>query len=330
MQQKQIHVTIVTGFLGAGKTTLLNNVIAKYTGKRFAIIENEFGEIGIDADLIVKADSSSIFELSNGCICCSLSDDFYETLSRLFESGRQFDHLLVETTGIADPNGVVGAFMGSEGLQKTFAIDSVICLADAQNIDNVMDTQPEVNKQLALADIVLLNKVDGLSPERVDELTNLIHVINPMAAIYPTCHADITAIDLLDTFAYKGRHVEQSTLSFTNVVFRPAMTQAAASKLRHSVRSEGFSIPGSFDSDAFCGWIEDYLYYNSKTIFRCKGILSFADNDVKYIFQAVGGQYLIESGGKWQPGEQRFSKLVLIGRDINRSLVEETLFSFVH
>lgn len=321
-----IPVTIITGFLGAGKTTLLNNVIKAYPDKKFAVIENEFGAIGIDGGLIVGA-KDNIFELSNGCICCSLSDDFYVTLENLFNSGKKFDHLFIETTGIADPNGVVGAFMSSDALQKAFVIDSVICLADAVTLDDMMDEQPEVNKQLALADIVLLNKVDSVSQQRVKELEELIKVINPMADIYPTSHANIDNIKLLETYAYNRHAVEKSTLSFRNIAFRPNMNSATVSKLKHSVISEGFSIPGSFEASEFCQWIQDFLFFNSKTIFRAKGVLSFVDDDHKYVFQAVGGQYMLEASRTWD--EPRFCKLVFIGRNINRDKIEDTLYSFV-
>ena len=130
----KIPVTIITGFLGAGKTTLINNLIKKHPDKKFAIIENEFGEIGLDGSFIIGADEN-IFELSNGCICCSLNTDFYELINKLQTGGYDFNHLLIETTGIADPTSIVNAFLSDYEIIERFTIDSVICLADAVNIE---------------------------------------------------------------------------------------------------------------------------------------------------------------------------------------------------
>ena len=129
--QDKIPVGIITGFLGAGKTTLLNNLIREYPGKRFAIIENEFGEIGLDSELVLNVDNSNIFELSNGCICCSLNEDLAGLLKDLLQTGRPFDYLLIETTGIADPSSVVQPFFSDPDIRTTFTVDSVICLVDA-------------------------------------------------------------------------------------------------------------------------------------------------------------------------------------------------------
>jgi G3E family GTPase len=138
----RIPVTIITGFWGAGKTTLLNSIISNYKNKKFAIIENEFGDIGIDGGLIVGADEN-IFELANGCICCSLNDDFYETLYKLLDGAYEFNHLLIETTGIADPDTIIQAFISSEKIQMHFMLDSVVALADAINLEDIIDEQPE-------------------------------------------------------------------------------------------------------------------------------------------------------------------------------------------
>ena len=149
MDQERIPVTIITGFLGVGKISLLNNLIRKHPEKKFAIIENEFGETGIDGGLIAAA-SEAIFELNNGCICCTLGDDFIFTLENLLGSSCDFNHLLVETTGIADPSAIVDAFISGSTIQQKFRIDSVVCVADAVNMEDLFDEQPEVRKQIAL------------------------------------------------------------------------------------------------------------------------------------------------------------------------------------
>jgi len=216
MDDNRIPVTIITGFLGAGKTTLLNNLIKKHKEKKFAIIENEFGEIGIDGGLIVGA-GENIFELANGCICCSLNDDFYKTINQLMDGQYVFNHLLIETTGIADPDTIIKAFIAVEDIQMQFVLDSVICLADAINMEDLIDEQPELRKQLALSDIVLLNKTDGIQLDYAHELTRLISEINPTAQVFPVVHANISEIDILDTFSFSAKEIEKTTLSFRNL-----------------------------------------------------------------------------------------------------------------
>lgn len=310
----RIPVTIVTGFLGAGKTTLLNNIIRKHPDKRFAIIENEIGEIGIDGGLLVGTDEN-IFELNNGCICCSLNGDFNEVIAQLLERSEPFDHLLVETTGIADPNSVVQSFLSSEFIQLEFRVDAVICLADAVHLEDRIDSEPEARKQLALADILLVNKTESVRMERLQEIQKKIDRINPSAQNHWVSYADVSEINVLDTHAYSGKGIEKTTLSFRNL---------AIANNTHDIQTVGISIPGSFDVDKFNMWIESYLFFNSKDVYRVKGILSFESLAKKQIFQSVGASYIVEEGSEWG-NEQRFCKLVFIGRRLVREDLEQAL-----
>lgn len=310
----RIPVTIVTGFLGAGKTTLLNNIIRKHPEKRFAIIENELGEIGIDGGLIVGADEN-IFELSNGCICCSLNGDFNEVIAQLLDRPEPFDHLLVETTGIADPNAVVQSFLSSEFIQTQFRVDSVICLADAVTLEDRINSEAETRKQLALADMILLNKTESVRMEYLQELQQQIESVNPSAHTHWVSYADISEINVLDIHSFSGKSIEKSTLSFRNI---------ALARNTHDIQSIGISIPGSFDLDKFHIWMENYLFFNGKDVFRIKGILSFEEMPEKQIFQAVASSYVVEEGKPWG-GEQRFCKLVFIGRGMVREELDWAL-----
>jgi G3E family GTPase len=333
MDDQRIPVTIITGFLGSGKTTLLNNLIRKYTHKKFAVIENEFGEIGIDGGLIVGA-KENIFELSNGCICCSLSDDFFNTLNQLLDSEYVFNHLLIETTGIADPDTIIKAFLSSADIQMQFKLDSVIGLADAVNMEDLVNEQPEVRKQLSLADIILINKTDQVQQGYADEISQNIKDINPMAQVYAVAHADISCIEILDTYAFSGEKIAQTTLSFRNItvskiknIGQPSV-MAGKVKFQHEIVSEGFSIPGSFDMGKFSMWMQNFLYFNTETIFRVKGIVSFDDMPERYIFQAVRSSYMFEPGDPWG-AEPRFNKLIFIGKNINRDTLENNLYQLL-
>lgn len=333
MKEERIPVTIITGFLGAGKTNLLNKMICKHPEKKFAIIENEFGETGIDGGLIATA-PDAIFELNNGCICCSLGEDFLFTLENLLGSSYQFDHLLVETTGIADPSSIVDAFVTGENIQTRFRIDSVVCVADAVNMDDMMNEQPEVRKQLALADLILLNKTDCVNPDCTESLLCTISEISPMAKIFPTTFANISEIEVLDTNSYSGEAIEKSTLSFYAMSNSTALNHpekkiiqnpAKSFKVNpHNITAEGFSFTGNFDVNKFGLWMQNFLYFNKETIFRVKGIMSFENTDDRFIFHAVRGSFMFEVGKEWKD-EERFSKLVFIGKNISRKELEISL-----
>lgn len=333
MNKERIPVTIITGFLGAGKTSLLNRIIKKHPEKKFAIIENEFGETGIDGALITTT-SDAIFELNNGCICCSLGEDFLFTLENLLGSTYAFDHLLIETTGIADPSSIIDAFVSGESIQTRFRIDSVVCVADAVNMEELMDEQFEIRKQLALADLILINKTDSVHPEYVKSLTHLIVQISPMAKIYPTAFANIDAIEIIDIQSFSGESIEKSTLSFWGMA-KPNTQENEQGKLvmnpskaientHHDIKAEGFSFTANFDVNKFGLWMQNFLYFNKETIFRVKGIVSFENTPDQFIFHAVRGSFMFEVGKEWKD-EPRFSKLVFIGKNISRTTLEANL-----
>lgn len=337
MNQERIPVTIITGFLGAGKTSLLNKLIAKHPEKKFAIVENEFGETGIDGGLIAAA-SDAIFELNNGCICCTLGEDFLHTLENLLGSSYEFNHLLVETTGIADPSAIVDAFISGPTIQEKFRIDSVVCVADAVNMEDLFDDQPEVRKQLALADLVLLNKTDSVHADYVLKLTEMIQAVNPMAKIYPTSFGDVAGFEVLDTNSFSGEVVGQSALSFCRIDSAVVEQSGIKSFLhlpqkpdlvhQHDIISVGFTFKGSFDVNKFGLWMQNYLYFNSETVFRVKGIMSFHQTEDQFVLHAVRSNFMFELGKPWND-EERFSKLVFIGKKLNGKELEANLLQLL-
>lgn len=330
MNAERIPVTILTGFLGAGKTSLLNQLIKKHPEKKFAIIENEFGETGIDGGLI-KAASDAIFELSSGCICCTLGDDFLHTLENLLGSSYEFDYLLIETTGIADPTSIIDAFVSGTSVQERFRIDSVVCVVDAVNVEDLIDEQPEVRKQLALADLVLLNKSDSVHADYLMEVEKMVREVNPMANICRTSFGQVDAVEVLDSNSFSGEAIEKSALAFckispdANVQTKSFIHNPYKKEVhRHDITSVGFTFKGSFDVNKFGLWMQNYLYFNQENVFRVKGIMSFDQTDDQFVFHAVRASFMFEIGKPWGD-QERFSKLVFIGKRLSAPDLEENL-----
>ena len=188
--QRRVPVTILTGFLGSGKTTLLNRILSEEHGKRIAVIENEFGEVGIDQALVINADEE-VFEMSNGCICCTVRGDLIRVLNNLNKRRDKFDYVLVETTGLADPGPVAQTFFMDEELRSEYALDGIVTLVDAAHIDQQLGRSKESTEQIAFADVLLLNKTDLVNGETLDSLESRLRGMNRMARVVRSERADV-------------------------------------------------------------------------------------------------------------------------------------------
>ena len=188
---EKIPVTVLTGFLGAGKTTLLNYILTAEHGKRIAVIENEFGEIGIDHELVINSEEE-IFEMNNGCICCTVRGDLIRILSNLMKRRNKFDHILIETTGLADPGPVAQTFFMDPEIQAHLKLDGIVTLVDAVHIDQHLDNAPEAREQIAFADVILVNKCDLMKAEDLEALEARLQVVNSQAKVYRTERAEVS------------------------------------------------------------------------------------------------------------------------------------------
>jgi G3E family GTPase len=314
----RIPVTIVTGFLGAGKTTLLNHLIKEYPEKKFAVIENEFGEINIDSALIVSKDNS-VYELSNGCICCVLNDDLVNLLYELLESKKEFNHLIIETTGMADPGAVALNFISDFGIQQKFRLDGIVALADAINLEKELEETEEASRQLGIADMIVLNKVSSVTDIQLEEAKKIIQSINHTASLVLCDYAAPKGVNVLNLKAFSAKFVLAT--DFEHYEAPSVMKQGLQKEHTHTdVTSISVVRKGSIHPIIFDNWITLMLF--SSTLFRVKGFLNMEGFDKKFIFQAVGSQFVSELGPEWS-NEERINKMVFIGKNLNKKVIEE-------
>lgn len=197
----KVPVTVLTGFLGSGKTTLLNRILTENHGKKIAIIENEFGEIGVDNELVIGADEE-IFEMNNGCICCTVRGDLIRILGNLMRRKDKLDYILIETTGLADPAPVAQTFFVDEDMQDQYQIDGIVTMVDAAHVLAHIDSSDECQQQIAFADVILLNKIDLVTPQQLEKLETRIRSMNSQAKIHRTQNANLAIDHLLNIKAF--------------------------------------------------------------------------------------------------------------------------------
>lgn len=321
MGLKTIAVTIITGFLGAGKTTFLNQVIKQNPTKKFAIIENEFGEINIDSELVIKT-NENIFELTNGCICCTLNGDLSALLNKLVTGSYEFDHLIIETTGIADPSAVITVFLTDYNIQTIFKLDGVICLVDTQNILSVLGIQDEASKQIANSDFLLFNKISQTSVELQNQITENIKAINPFSGMDFCDFAETNTQPLLKLQAYQ-KDKTQFKLGANLTKNQPLIFSKP--HIHNSIVTQGYIFGESLDLFKIRHYFTVMLLIQGTYFYRIKGILNIEGLDRKLIIQSVKGAPVFTDGDEWQNNENRETRIVFIGKELKREILENGL-----
>ncbi len=319
----QIPVTVLTGYLGSGKTTLLNRILQENHGKRYAVIVNEFGEIGIDNDLIVESDEE-IYEMNNGCVCCTVRGDLIRVVEGLMRRPGRFDAIVVETTGLADPAPVAQTFFMDDDVRSKTKLDAVVALVDAKHLPLRLKDSKEAEDQIAFADVVVLNKTDLVTPEELSAVEATVRAINPSAKIHRTERSGVELAEVLDRGAFdlsraldNDPHFLEADDDHHDHDHDGHDHDDHASPI-HDISVKSVSLrAGEMDPKKFFPWIEKITQMEGPNILRLKGIIAIKDDPDRYVIQGV--HMIIEGDHQrpWKDDEKHESRLVFIGRDLD-------------
>ncbi|OLP62577.1 cobalamin biosynthesis protein CobW [Xaviernesmea oryzae] len=307
-------VTVLTGYLGAGKTTLLNRILSEEHGRKYAVIVNEFGEVGIDNDLVVETDEG-VFEMNNGCICCTVRGDLIRIIEGLMRRPGRFDGILIETTGLADPAPVAQTFFVDQDVRAKTRLDSIVTVVDAHHLLGEIDHAHEAQEQLAFADTILINKADLCDTEALDKVEARIRRINPTATIHRTTRCALPLEAVIGRGAFDLDRILEVEPDFLDETHEH----------EHDDHVASFSLVTDtpLDPAKFLPWIEQITRAFGLDMLRMKGILAFENDDDRFVVQAV--HMLLEGDHQrpWREDEKRVSRLVFIGRDLPRDVIED-------
>jgi G3E family GTPase len=336
-------VTVLTGYLGAGKTTLLNRILTEDHGKKYAVIINEFGEIGIDNDLVVGADEE-VFEMSNGCVCCTVRGDLIRVLSGLMKRKGRFDAIVVETTGLADPAPVAQTFFVDEDVRAKTQLDSVTTVVDAKHLPLRLKDSKEAAEQIAFADQIILNKTDLVSEAELKEVEAGIRALNPLAPIHRTQRSQVPLEAIIGRRSFDLARVTELEPEFLNPAHgEPGHVHDEHCEHDHDheghdhhghghihdhvaesgIRGISLSTEKPLDANRVTTWLNTLLQTKGPDILRAKGILDVKGDDRRLVFQAV---HMILEGDfqrPWRADERRYSRLVFIGRDLDEAALRK-------
>jgi G3E family GTPase len=337
MPETQIPVTVLTGYLGAGKTTLLNRILSENHGKRYAVVVNEFGEIGIDNDLIVESDEE-VYEMNNGCVCCTVRGDLIRVVEGLMKRPGRFDGILVETTGLADPAPVAQTFFMDEEVRAKAKLDAVVTVADAKHLTARLGDAPEAEEQIGFADVILLNKTDLVSAEELKDVERRIRAINPHAIIHRTERCAISLDKVLDRGAFDldriltldpdfldgHDHDHDHDHDHEHDHDHDHDHHHHPEDSRHDPSITSVSLRGGeVNPKLFFPWIERLTQEFGPDILRLKGIIALKDDPQRYVVQGV--HMIIEGNHQraWKEGETHQSRLVFIGRKLDEAMLKD-------
>lgn len=332
---ERIPVTVLTGYLGAGKTTLLNRILSEDHGRRYAVIVNEFGEVGIDNDLILKSDEE-LFEMNNGCICCTVRGDLVRTMHGLLAKDANFDAIIVETTGLADPGPVAQTFFVDPLLLEKTVLDSVTTVIDARHILLRLLDSREAVEQVAFADQMVLNKTELVTNEELARIETRLRRINPLAPIHRAQRSNVS----LDKVLGRGGFDIGRIVSLEPDFLQPVQCEAGHVHDEHcghahedhhdhdhehdaDIRSIALTCALPMNGERISIWLNALVNSKGADILRAKGIIDVKDEKRRLVFQSV--HMLLEGDlqREWQAGDARYSRIVFIGRNLDEAMLRK-------
>lgn len=301
----KIPATILTGYLGAGKTTLLNRLLSAQHGKRLAVIVNEFGEIGIDHHLVMHSDEE-ILEMNNGCICCTVRGDLIRLVGRLLQRPQRFDHLVIETTGLADPGPVVQSFFMDEVMRANLELDAIVTVVDSKHIWEQWESS-EAQEQLAFADVIVLNKIDLVSPEMLAAVERRIRSMHTGARLWRTSQCDLPLHGVLGVQAFDLKNALR---------IDPTLFEDTTHTHDTSIQAIALRLDGTICGDSLRRWLTQLVQRHGANLLRMKGIVNLEGEERRFVFQGVHMTLDGRPGRPWQAHEARQNEMVFIGRNL--------------
>lgn len=309
---RKIPVTVITGYLGSGKTTLLNHILTQQQDRKVAVIVNEFGEVGIDGQLIENDDDEQLIEFNNGCLCCTVRGDLVETIGKLRQRAGELDAILIETTGLADPAPVASTFFVDEAVRASTRLDAFVTVVDAVNLEVNLEQSVEAQEQVAFADIVLINKTDLVSEEQLQRIERRVRSLNPLARMHRSANSVVDLNLLLGVNAFQleaklqvdpeflGDHAHEHDATISSIVLREERP---------------------IDMNRFMSWIAPLLEREGDRYLRTKGVFNAKGFNERVVFQSVRMLTTMARFNAWQAGETRCTEYVVIGRDLDRDML---------
>ncbi|WP_462251328.1 CobW family GTP-binding protein [Ekhidna sp.] len=317
MKAKPVH--IITGFLGAGKTTFLNHFIKERLPDRIFVIENECGATNVDGALVMDG-VEEIVELTAGCLCCSLADGLLDILQEAYKQRESYDRMVIETTGIADPSSIIQVFLENELVEHAFSLQQVICLVDSSNVEDWLNEAEEALRQISVADVLLINKVDTVSDEKHSEVLRLLSGINPQAQIFSGVNGNFPVSEIMEIGTAKPQSVE----TIANKHFRDhSHDHKDTSNNDHKITTFTLTFPQALDLNNLQLDLNRIVHLYRDQVYRVKGFIAIPNYPNRVILQSARSSFIATDGTPWEDEDNREGKLVFIGRGLKKEVFEK-------